>query len=342
MALLIAVFAMPSASAAKPNWKSLNAMPSAWFKSPDGQKILTNVLSHQANAGDWPKNTDTTATEYKGDRTKLIGTFDNGATVQEIRFLAHAYQATHESTILTIINKSIDHILKAQYQNGGWPQSFPLQNGYRNYITFNDDTVVHLIDLLREAYRDPLFSFLDPGRRDRCRAAFDRGIECILATQIKVDGKLTVWCAQHDEVTLKPRNARSFELAALSGGESASILMLLMSLDSPSPSVIEAIEAGVTWFEKSKIIGLKQTEVNGDKVMIADPSAHPIWARFYKLEDNRPFFAGRDGVMKFSITEIEPERRNGYAWYGTWGEKVINQYAKWHLTIQAKKVEQKP
>jgi hypothetical protein len=27
--------------------------------------------------------------------------------------------------------------------------------------------------------------------------------------------------------------------------------------------------------------------------------------------------------------EIGSERRNGYAWYGTWGEKVAAHYARW-------------
>ena len=44
------------------------------------------------------------------------------------------------------------------------------------------------------------------------RRAFDRGIECILKCQIRVDGKLTAWCAQHDEKDYRPRPGRSYEL----------------------------------------------------------------------------------------------------------------------------------
>ena len=68
---------------------------------------------------------------------------------------------------------------------------------------------------------------------------------------------------------------------------------------------------------------------NGERKLIKDPSAPPIWARFYEVETNRPFFCGRDGVVKYDISEIEAERRNGYAWYGNWGEKVASTYAKW-------------
>ena len=75
--------------------------------------------------------------------------------------------------------------------------------------------------------------------------AFDAGIACILKCQVKVNGTLTVWCAQHDEITLEPRPARTFEPVSLSGAESAEILLLLMSLDHPGPEVIRAVEAGV-------------------------------------------------------------------------------------------------
>jgi hypothetical protein len=33
--------------------------------------------------------------------------------------------------------------------------------------------------------------------------------------------------------------------------------------------------------------------------------------------------ASCDGVKKYDIAGIESERRNGYAWYGAWGEQVV-------------------
>jgi hypothetical protein len=34
-------------------------------------------------------------------------------------------------------------------------------------------------------------------------------------------------------------------------------------------------------------------------------------------------------IPKYRIDEIGNERRNGYARYGTWGESLLNAYAKW-------------
>jgi PelA/Pel-15E family pectate lyase len=147
--------------------------------------------------------------------------------------------------------------------------------------------------------------------------------------QVRVDGQLTAWCAQHDEATLEPRPARSYELISLSGAESAGLLQLLMSLERPSPEVIRAVHAGARWLESARITGLRETRVNGDKKLIRDPDAPPLWARFYEMDGHRPFYSGRDGVKKYDIAEIEPERRNGYAWHGAWGANVLQRYADW-------------
>jgi PelA/Pel-15E family pectate lyase len=189
--------------------------------------------------------------------------------------------------------------------------------------------MVRLLDLLREVATADGMKFVDPDRRHTASAAFDRGIACIVKCQIVVRGTPTVWCAQHDEVTLAPAAARSYELPSLSGSESAGILHLLMSLEQPSPEVIRAVKAGVAWFEAAKLTGIKIVKVDGDRKVLKDPSAPPIWARFYEIETNQPFFCGRDGVKKQALSEIEAERRTGYAWYGSWGDAVAKTYAKW-------------
>jgi PelA/Pel-15E family pectate lyase len=69
--------------------------------------------------------------------------------------------------------------------------------------------------------------------------------------------------------------------------------------------------------------------VNGEKVVIKDPNGPPLWSRFNEIGTNKPIFCGRDGVIQYEIAKIEPERRNGYAWYGTWGTDVATRYARW-------------
>ena len=64
--------------------------------------------------------------------------------------------------------------------------------------------------------------------------------------------------------------------------------------------------------------------------MVVADSSSTLWARFYEIETNRPFFCGRDGIKKYSLAEIDPERRTGYAWYGTWPAKLVaKEFPNW-------------
>jgi pectate lyase len=309
---------------------ALLKQPDEWFRSDEGRRTTDNVLSWQSAAGSWPKNKSTTRAPYTNDASKLKGTFDNGATTDELRFLARAFRATQDERCQEALLKGLDHVLAAQYPTGGWPQyAPPPANSYHRHITFNDGTMVRLMELLREVAVAPNFEVVDPSRRASAQKAFDRGVACILQCQIAVNGKLTVWCAQHDEKDLSPRSARSYELVSLSGAESAGILRLLMSLERPSPEIMRAVKAGAAWYASAKITGLRQAREDRNKVMVADTNAPPLWARFYEIETGRPLFSGRDGVRKYQLADIEAERRNGYSWYGSWGEQVAADYAKW-------------
>ena len=301
----------------------------AWFNSEEGRATTANVLSWQTAAGSWPKNLDTTARPFSAQDQKPQGTFDNGATTGELRYLARAYQATKDDRCRESCLRGIDHVLQAQYPTGGWPQFYPPSTQYHRHITFNDDAMIRLMDLVRDVAKSPAFDFVDAARREKAKASFARGIECILKCQIRVNGKLTGWCAQHDEKDYQPRKGRSYELPSISGAESAGILELLMSLEEPSPDVIRSVHAGAAWFASAKVTGLKTVRSNGDKHAVQDPKAPPLWARFYDLENGRPFFSDRDGVKKYDFNQLGAERRNGYAWYGDWGSRVESLYAKW-------------
>ena len=317
-----------------------------WFRSDEAKGVAENILSWQAKEGGWPKNTDT-AQPFTGDRAKLQGTFDNSATTDELRFLARMMEASDSSTARACSNaftRGLEHILTAQYTNGGWPQySPPPTNKYHRHITFNDNSMVRLMIFLREVATEKRYEFVARRQRDAAQSGFERGIACILRCQIKVNGKLTVWCAQHDEIDLSPHPARTFELASLSGSESAGLVRLLMTLEKPSPEVIRSVESAVAWFESAKIHGIEVVEVKDvslpkghDRVVKTKAAAKPMWARFYEIETNQPIYAGRDGVKKYSLAEIEYERRNGYSWLSYWPESLLmKEYPAWKSKLSA-------
>ena len=327
LTLLAAIFSADVLSAALPS--GLLKKDAPWFRSAEGLAATANILSWQAASGAWPKNQDNSKVAHEGDAAKIQGTFDNKATTDELRYLARAFEATHDDACAKAFLRGLDHILAAQYPNGGFPQFHPPGKGYPRHITFNDDTMVHLLNLLRFASDEAPRGLVDHPRREAARKAFERGVDCIVKCQVVIEGRRTVWCAQHDEKTLAPAGARAFELASLSGCESAGILRLLMSIKNPSPQVTEAVKAGAAWFEQAKVEGLRVEKTDGAIKITEDADAPVLWARFYDLETGRPFFCGRDGVKKDKLSEIDAERRNGYAWYGAWGNAVLKEYAAW-------------
>ena len=65
-------------------------------------------------------------------------------------------------------------------------------------------------------------------------------------------------------------------------------------------------------------------------VVAKDKNAPPIWARFYKMETMKPIFIGRDSIIKYDVSEIEAERRNGYAWYVEGPRSLLHDdYPRW-------------
>ncbi|UAY50604.1 pectate lyase [Ferruginibacter albus] len=345
-----------------------------WNPKPDGRntfeprnlddtdRIADNMLLYQRENGGWPKHFQELNVDYtkdlaaeqkdelqKGYEAGLDATIDNDATTKEIRYLVKVYNRTGNSKYLRAAQHGIDYLLKAQYANGGWPQFYPDSSSYRNEITYNDNAMVNALNILQDVVDGANgFNAIDAEYISLCKPAVERGISCILKTQIKQKGVLTVWCAQYNARTLQPAKARTFELASLSGAESVGIVRFLMRVKTPSREIIESVTDAVNWFKKTKIAGYKFVEIKApkeqtgrDKILVPD-STSTIWARFYGLDDNQPFFCGRDGVRKKTLAEIENERRAGYQWYGTWPENLVNkEYPKWLKALQLSSAKEK-
>ncbi len=331
--LCVFILLATSAQAAAVEWRKVSQQPAAWFATDEARAVADNVLLYQYPSGGWPKNIDMAKPLNAAEKADLAerlhddATIDNGATHMQIRFLSRMAGLAGEERYRAAALHGLDYLLEAQYPNGGWPQFFPLRKGYYTHITFNDDAMIKVLEVLRDtaAAREE-FAWVDEPRRARAADAVRRGVDCILRCQIVIDGVKTAWCAQHDEVTLAPAQARKYEHPSLTGFESVGIVRFLMSLDQPTPEIVQAIDAAVAWLERAKITGIRidhppapELAHGHDRVVVADPTAPPIWARFYELrstkEPAQPIFSGRDGVIRYNLSEIEAERRGGYRWY---------------------------
>ncbi|MCA9028985.1 MAG: pectate lyase [Planctomycetaceae bacterium] len=309
--------------------------------------IAENLLKFQNEDGGWPANLDWLAIidvqEIRRLRNNTLGrsTFDNRNIYPQIEYLAKVAQVTGLSRYRQAATRGLEYILQEQRATGGW------RGRDVDAITFNDDVMVGIMHLLLDIRQNPPhFDWLEPDFKTRLSQALGQAIEVTLMCQIQVDGRKTAWCQQHDHVTFQPVKARTYELPSITALESAGVVRFLMELPNPTPEVIAAIESAIAWFESAKIEGIRIETVpitpvrfegftaKIDRREVEDPLAPPIWARFYDIETNRPFFCNRDGIKVEHLTEVKLERRSGYAWYGTWPAKLLDQdYPTWKSRI---------
>jgi PelA/Pel-15E family pectate lyase len=333
--------------------------PAPWYGEPEGRRIADIVVSFQTPAGGWSKNLDMTRhPRAPGERFapdnrsrylspgdfdtphdvnwNYVGTFDNDATSTQLRYLARVIAAvgTNGAAYRQSFSRGIDYILAAQYPNGGWPQVWPLEGGYHDTITYNDDAMINILGFMREVSESTNeFAFVPASTRALVAASVQRGIQCILATQIVTGSHRTVWCQQHDPLTLQPASGRNYEMPSAVSSESAVIVMFLMELPKPDPQVVTAVKAAAAWFEKTKISNVAFKRVDdGDRRLVPTPGGGPLWARYYEIGTDRPIFGDRDKTIHDNLDEISRERRFGYAWYRDTPQRALEEYAAWSKT----------
>lgn len=304
-----------------------------------------NMLLWQRTNGGWPKEPYNDFTGYNRAQTSseiatanntknnTDTTIDNNHTVGELRHLLAAYKATKNTNYLAAAEKGIDYLFTAQYANGGWPQYYPDKSGYRHQITYNDNAMVNVMNLMWDISKNQKDTEVTSSKyKSLAIKSFNKGIEVILKTQITFpNGKKAAWCAQHDEITLLPALARSYELPSVSGSESVGITRTLMLVEQPTAGIKQAVKDAVDWFNSARLYDIKtQSTTNPTDVIVVSSPGSILWARFYDLNTGLPFFCGRDGIKKATLAEIEIERRTGYSWYGNWPSGLIgSEYSAW-------------
>lgn len=287
-------------------WPACLDEPAAWYGSPEARSLADHVLRAQHPGGGWAKNEDRrhawshVAADPRdaSSHPEDCATIDNGATTTELRFLARVHAATGDARCAAAFLRGLEHLLAAQTPSGGWPQVPGSRAGsFHAAVTLNDDAMTRVMELLDAVAGDPTYGFVDDARRAAARAAFSRGVACLVRAQVRVAGVPTVWGAQHDPVTLAPVAARSFEPASLSGLESVGVVRVLMRVPDPAPDVLASIEAAVRWFERSRL-----------------EATPPRWARFYDLVSGAPIYPDRDGTLAPTEAALSAERRTGYVY----------------------------
>ncbi|MBR4846447.1 MAG: pectate lyase, partial [Bacteroidaceae bacterium] len=345
---------------AETSFRSLaRGMDDAWYKSREARTVADSVLAYQFPSGGWAKNQSwhqkpdakvwaermLIRNQMKSE-SGVGATIDNMSTTLEMLFLAKMYKATNRKIYREAFMRGFEYLLDAQYDNGGWPQYYPLKKSHKNapdysvHITYNDNAMSNVIKLMRDVAEGDKAPYdalkLSESDKTRAKEAYDKAIQCIVNTQIRKNGRPTVWCQQHHYETLQPVQARAYEFPSFTAeGETADLVKLLMGVKDPSPAVMNAVECAVEWLRNHAIQGFrheyfKDAEGNWDRRLVPDANAPLLWARNYDLETEKPYYGDRDGKKHDDYAEISRERRMGYSWLGTDVQSVLDMYPAWY------------
>ena len=308
-------------------------------KGMDIDQYTYNMTTWQiANGGFDKAHADKYKSAYSGGEKSSwrakdggdLGTIDNNATIQEMRLLAVRYKETtnsnYKSTFKSSFNKAVNFILTMQRSKGGLPQVWPKRGNYSDQITLNDNAMIRaMVTMMDIANKTSPFDsdIIDDETRSKMSGALDKAIDFLLKSQIVNDGKLTVWCAQHDTNSYSPVGARAYELPSKSGSESAGAIWFLMNWPNQTTEIQNAIKGAIAWYKKTRVTGLYFNKKAG---VFEQRDGNVLWYRFYEVNNDNYFFCDRDGASTKTqdFTKISEERRTGYQWAGDYGTALLS------------------
>ena len=251
----------------------------------------------------YPYRADDRCGEGTPARPERTTTLDDNITQAAVRLLMRVDRdlgfndaPIHEAALF-----ALDSLIKAQYPNGAWPQrytrfpepsAFPVKpasypdswprtwpgSNYIAHYTFNDDSIVDMIDAMLEAariYKDP-----------RYLVSAEKGGAFILLAQMPEPQP--GWAQQYDR-DMHPAWARRFEPPSITGGESKSVMkaLLLLYRETGQRKYLEPVPRALAYYRRSV---LPEVDNPSEIRRRACRTGTPCLARFYELKTNRPLY----------------------------------------------------
>lgn len=212
-------------------------------------------------------------------------TFDDDVHSSSTSFLLDLYLATLDPRYRPPLDRALDFLLRSQFDNGAWPQRYPLRDDYTSCYTFNDGVIAGNIDLLLDAY--------DKLGDERYLKAARRGMDFVADSQLPPPQ--AGWGQQFSS-DMKPAKARNYEPAAVEPRQTVENIALLENFYkiTGDGKYLRGIPAAIRWLENSVI--------NRDPARTHEGKAY-THAAFYEVGSNRPLYAHR----KKNLAELDPD-----------------------------------
>ncbi len=227
-------------------------------------------------------------------------TFDDNITQGALSFLMSMDVVIEKSWLSEAIGLGLKHMMKSQFENGAWPQWYPLIGSYHDHYTFNDNTINDCINVMLKAHR--IY-----GRSEYLQTA-RRGGDFIILSQFPQPQ--SGWAQQYSH-DLKPAWARSFEPPGVCSAATIRNIRTLVDLFlyTKDNKYLKPIPLAFEWLDYSKI---------GDNK----------WARLYEEGTNKPVYGDREdgNRVHYVYEDISEFERKSYAWQGNYGMEAAARY----------------
>lgn len=263
-------------------------------------------------------------------------TFDDEATKHCAEFLLRIYLEKHDTAFLPALQSSIDFMLASQYDNGGWPQRFPLMYNhpfkgkadYSSFITLNDNVMPENIDFLLQCYASLGMEHLKQPILNAMH----------LMRDLQQKSPLAGWADQYTPDDLKPAHARSYEPRSINTGTTTSMIYKMLEFYrlTGDTSFLDGIPAAIRFLESQKLPSelaakVRRTPLQTDEI---------IMPRFLCPEDGKPMYVHRRGgnvkngeYYTDSITDATIAHYSSFM--------VVSPSQLWNMLDQAKMLVQK-
>jgi hypothetical protein len=226
--------------------------------------------------------------------------FDDNITQGALSFLMSMDAVIDEPWLSESIELGLRHMMNSQFENGAWPQWYPLRGGYHDHYTFNDNTINDCINVMLKAHG--IY-----GKNEYLQTA-KRGGDFIILSQLP--HPQSGWAQQYSH-DLKPAWARSFEPPGICSAATIRNIRTLVDLYlyTRDDRYLEPIPSAFEWLDNSMIDENK-------------------WARLYEEGTNKPVYGDReDGNRLHHVYEnISEFERKSYAWQGDYGIEAATSF----------------
>jgi len=260
----------------------------------------------QRQIGGWDHRVDVshlTPDAKKPVRRQGRCTFDDKITQGALEFLIDADAVISEPWLDEAIELGLQFMIKSQFENGAWPQWYPLRGGYHDYYTFNDNSINDCIGLMLNAHRTY-------GDKKYLRSAM-RGGDFIVMSQLAAPQ--AGWAQQYNH-DMKPAWARTFEPPGVCSAATVRNINTLIDLYlyTKDDKYLKPIDAAIEWLNDSML-------------------GEHLWARLYEVGTNRQIYGDRmDGnKVHYDYEKVSVKERTSYGWRGEYGvASTIRRYER--------------